>query len=127
MTYRRKNNYDVMVATEHLRSSALDDYPVEKICGPSLSLRYLYGVQGTKGSESGMSSLLNHLLHQIRKTSVYSSKKDSQATLSLTLCGWHRSKVVVVYDGKRVTELDRAILQEEAEYRELLRGLRKED
>ena len=50
-TYRRKNNYDVMVATEHLRFSALDDYPVEKICGTSLSLRCLYGVQGTKTSD----------------------------------------------------------------------------
>ena len=63
-----------------------------------------------------MRQLLVHLYHQFRRTDVFSPRSDSWATMTLTSCGWHRSKGTVRYNGQSITGLERAIAVEETEY-----------
>ena len=47
--------------------------------------------------------------------------------MSLTLCGWHRSKKVVQYDGVTTTGLVRGITVEEKDYLAIRAALRETD
>ena len=108
-TYRRKTNYDIWVAGRYVTPRAMSSYPVAAPSGTADSLRKLYGV--TTKSEKVLSKLLVHLFHRCSPT-----REDSLATLSLNLCGWHRSLKRCSYDGRTMSLLSRAIAQEEKEF-----------
>ena len=117
-TYRRKNQYDLWVEAQALSRHALRSYPVATCSGTSASLKVLYGIPKAKTlTEAMLRKLLVHLYHQVQMTDAWSYKNDSLATMSLTTCGWHRSKQVVTHNGVRTSGLQRAVAIEEAEYK----------
>ena len=122
-TYRLKNNLDVWLETGMISKSAINWWPVALNSGTCDSLSAVYQTKISTERQGGQ--LLIHLYHQARSHNEFKSKSDSIATLSLNLCGWHRSKYSCWYDHQEVSGLDRAIRQEEVEYLELRRVLRE--
>ena len=122
-TYRLKNNLDVWLDTGMISKSAINWWPVALNSGTCNSLSIVYRTKIS--TERQGEQLLIHLYHQARSHNEYKSKSDSIATLSLNLCGWHRSKYFCRYDDHEVSGLDRAIRLEEVEYLELRRVLRE--
>ena len=118
--------YDIWVEVNAISKHALRYYPVAAGSGTSESLKILYGLSGAV-SESVLRKLLVHLFHRVRRTSAFRAEKDSLATISLTLCGWHRSKQEVRHEGVRMSGLARAIQIEEQEYLDIRRELNELD
>jgi hypothetical protein len=114
--YRRKNIYDVLIASRWIAPAACSSYPVAPHSGTASSLGELYGVKAC--SRVNLAKLLVHFSHQLKTT-----RADSLASCSLVLCGWERSKKMCSYEKKRMTMLDRAIIQEEREYSSVIRSM----
>ena len=96
-TYRRHHNYDIWVEAKAISKNALRSYPVAQQSGTASSLKVIYGIPSKKAlSESMLRQLLVHLYHQVRSTDGFSHRSDSLATMTLTLCGWHRAKGTVL-------------------------------
>ena len=112
-TYRRKNILDLLVGSHVLPEHVLVSYPVCRGAGTWQSLDRLYHHRHANQSQAEKS--LVHLYHQVPWR-----RGHSLPSLALTLCGWHRHKQRVRYDGQSMSGLQRAILQEEEEYAELL-------
>lgn len=124
-TYRRKNQYDLWVEAQALSKHALRSYPVAAASGTAASLKLLYGIPDAKRvGEPVLRKLLVHMFHQVKKTDAFAPNTDSLATLSITLCGWHRSKQNVQHDGTHMSGLARAIALEEKEYLDIHQDLR---
>ena len=125
-TYRRKVQYDLWVEASALSKHALRSYPVATGSGTYEGLKLLYGIPAKRTvSEPILRKLLVHLFHQVKKTDAFSAKNDSLATMSLTLCGWHRSRKHVRYHGTRMSVLSRALEVEEQEYLDIRHSLRE--
>ena len=111
-----------------ISKNALRSYPVAQQSGTASSLKVIYGIPSQKAlSESTLRQLLVHLYHQVQSTDVFSHRSDSVATMTLTLCGWHRAKGTVQYNGQTITGLVRAITVEGTEYLEVRAKLRELD
>ena len=113
--YRRKNVIHLWVAVGAISPSAMTKILVSTTAGTAESLCYLYGLK--TASEKHLSSLLNHLYANLRKSPQFGKQAESLCTAGLTLCGWHRDcQAGIVYNGVSMTGLDRAIKVEEEEY-----------
>ena len=128
-TYRQKNHADIWVAAKVIHGSALNSYYVSQGAGSDKSLKHLYGIPASRSlEEHTLEALLVHLWHKfVQMRPPYYPGRDTLATLQLALCGWERSRQQVLYKGKIMTGLTRAIAIEEEEYLEVVNDLQSRE
>ena len=118
--YKVKSCDDICVETGAISRSALTRYRKTPAAGARLSLLYLFGQDArTPVSQGVAAALLGHFWHVYKLQPCFAPRRDSLATLALGLCGWHRHGHVCMFRGTRMTLLQRAVLDEEAEFKYL--------
>ena len=93
-------------------------YPVEDKAATAAGLKKLYGLPPQHSAkDEKWSELLNHCFAVfVKEAPCYCPRSDHLGTLSMLLCGRERAGRECKYQGRTMTMLDRAILQESKEY-----------